>query len=212
MKINNQKGFITVDYLFALVLVSGFSFIIFALSLTLTMTETIQYVTFSAARNFYAANQNQNAQTAAAAQKYQELTTDPVLTPLLKSGWFELSAFTVGTNLPENVSDLSKIKDSGLYSRTNSTFHGAVVYFVSKVLEFNIPFYGSTVSDDLRGGTDFGAYIGSYLGREVTQDECENFLIQRWEKIKLLPTSGAAPYSDARSTQNSYLGFADNGC
>jgi hypothetical protein len=87
-----------------------------------------------------------------------------------------------------------------------------VVYFTSKVLEFNIPFYGSTANDELRGGESFGAYIGSYLGREVTQQECENQLRARWQAIKALSVPQFAPYTEAKEADDNYVGIADNGC
>jgi hypothetical protein len=211
MRIQNQQGIITVDFLFSFILVGGFAFIIFALSLTLTVAEVVQYVTFSAARNYYAASESEDAQRAAATLKFQSLVRDPAIQPLLTSGWFSVDSLPTVGNIGENFPPLSEIQNSSSYSRESSTFQGVVVYFVSKVLEFNIPFYGSTVSDDLRGGTDFGAFVGSYLGREVTQVECETFLIPRWEKIKRLPTHPAASYSEAANA-NYYLGFADNGC
>lgn len=210
--IRNSRGIITVDYLFSLVLVSGFSFIIFALSLTLTMAEVVQYVTFSSARAFYAGDLNEQKQRDAANQKFVQLTTDPAIEPLLNSGWFELGTQITGSNIPENYPPLSDLATSQGYRQDRSTFHGSLVYFISNVLDFNIPFYGSTVNDELRGGKDhFGTYIASFLGREVTQEECQLYLEERWEKIKALDTQGAAAYSNAGGNDY-YLAMADNGC
>lgn len=206
----NERGIITIDYLFALVLVAGFSFIIFAVSMTLMMSEVVQYITFASARNFFAAHNNEDAQRDAAFQKYAELKTNPVVDPLFNSGWFELdeSRMIIDTDVPSKKSDLRGYEQAP----AQNLFHGTVVWFSAKILEFNVPFYGSTVDDELRGGNEFGAYIGSYLGREVTHEECENFLTERWTKFKDLPTGGAASYSEARRTDNYYVAIADNGC
>lgn len=206
----NERGIITIDYLFALVLVSGFSFIIFALSMTLMMSEVVQYITFSSARNYFAAHNDPQAQEEAAFVKYAELRSHPVVEPLLTSGWFELdeSRMAIATDIPKMKPELQGYEQAP----TQNLFHGTVVWFSSKILEFNIPFYGSTASDELRGGNEFGAYIGSYLGREITQEECENFLTQRWDYFKNLPTGGAASYSEARRTDSYYVAIADNGC
>jgi hypothetical protein len=205
----NERGVITLDYLISLVLVSGLSFLIFALSLTLSLVETVQYVTFSSARQFFAADQNLDRQRENAALKYQSLIRNPAVAGLLGSGWYRLEAPTISSNIGSTVRPLAD------YSTTRperNLFHGTVVYFVAKVLEFNVPFFGSTVNDELRGGSEFGSYIGSYLGREVTQDECENFIIQKWERIKALQPSGPSAYQNTGQRGNAFSGIVDNGC
>lgn len=208
--INNNSGLITIDYLFALVLVAGFTFIIFALSMTLTMTEVVQYITFSSARNYYAGHIESEEQRTQAILKFNELTNNGVVSPLLNSGWFSLdrSRMAIDTNIPEKKSDLSDYQQEP----DRNLFHGTVVWFTANILEFNLPFYGSTVNDDLRGGNEFGAYIGSYLGREVTHEECENFLVNRWDFFQRLSTGGASQYSEARDGERFYVAIADNGC
>ena len=202
MMIANERGVITVDYLFAMVLVMGFSFILFALSLTLTMTEVIQYVTYSSARNFYAGNMNPQEQQSLAFIKYQSLTQNEVLEPLLNGGWFELRDVTISSDIPNNKPELADYEQDP----NQNLFHGTVVYFTSKVLDFSIPFYGDTANDDIRKQDEFGAYIGSYLGREVTQEECENLVKFRWTEIRNLDSR----YSTA--PDSNYVGIADNGC
>jgi len=211
MTIRNRRGFITIDYLFSFILIGAFSFIIFALSLTLTMAELVQYITFASARNFLAAHESPIEQQRMAFEKFQELSQSETLSPLLNSGWFELRQPTISSNVPEEVPQMADLKNSMDYRPDRSLFHGTLVYFVGHVLEFNVPFYGSTVNDELRGGEDFGTYIASYLGREVTQQECVNFQRLRWEKIRQLPVNGATAYS-AADGDNSYVGFTDNGC
>ncbi len=50
----SQSGMITVDFLFAFVLVMGFAAILFSLSMTLTVAEVTQYATYTAARAYTA--------------------------------------------------------------------------------------------------------------------------------------------------------------
>lgn len=198
----------TVDYLFALVLVSGFSFIIFAMSLSLSMVEVVQYMTFASARNYYAGGLNPQQQQDDAFIKFMALKDSDVLKPLFSSGWFDLDTkkMAIATDIPSQKPELKDYQQDP----NSNLFTGTVVWFTSKVLEFNVPFYGSTVNDDMRGGNEFGAYIGSYLGREVTQEECENFLVERWNKIKALSTGSNAPYSQVQDDE--YVAIADNGC
>src|SRR5262245_14630249 len=98
----NQRGFATVDYLFAFVLVSGFSIIVLTFSATLSMVEVVQYISFASARNFFAGNVNIARQQQMAASKFQELKANPIVQPLLTSGWFELpdDSFIVDANIP----------------------------------------------------------------------------------------------------------------
>lgn len=207
MIIANERGVITVDYIFAMFLVAGFSFITFALSLTLTMTEVVQYMTFSSARNFYAAGMDPQDQQQRAFLKFQSLQNSEVLLSLLNSGWFEVSNINIESNLPAIKPELSDYEQAP----SQNLFHGTVVYFTSNVLDFTIPLYGSTVDNDLRGQEEFGAWIGSYLGREVTQLECQNFFNFRPQNILALPTGGNAEYSQAPNFDTGLVS-PDNGC
>ena len=49
---NDEAGILTVDYLFAIILAMGFVALLFAMSLTLTVVEVVQYMTFSSARSY----------------------------------------------------------------------------------------------------------------------------------------------------------------
>ena len=208
MILRNNRGLITVDYLFSMVLVMGFTFLTFALSLTLTMAEVVQYMTYSSARNFYAAHGDPGQQAQMANAKFENLEQNEIVAPLLSGGWFELIDQTTWYDLPNLKPELSEYQGEP----NRNLFHGTVVYFTSKILDFSIPFYGSTADDDLRGQTEFGSYIGSYLGREVTEQEClKNFLERRWQEIqKLSVPNDVAPYSTVSGNQ--YIGIADNGC
>lgn len=210
----SQKGVVTIDYLFSFVLIGGFSVLVFALSLTLTVVELTQYITFASARHHYASNMDSNAQSQHGQAKFQELVSNPVFLPLIENGWFELDQNTlvVGPDIPQGREDLAAYRD--VEDRFN-LFHGTVIWFQANVLGFTIPFFGSTVLQDQQGSFDnFGAYIGSYLGRETTYLECRNFMVDRWEAIQNLPTEFGASYAEANRLvdENHYRLIMDNGC
>ena len=48
--LKNSDGILTFDYMFAIVLAGGFMVILFSLSMTLSMVDVVQYMTFSSAR------------------------------------------------------------------------------------------------------------------------------------------------------------------
>lgn len=207
----NQRGMITVDFLFALVLVMGFSAILFAISLSLTVAEITQYVTFAAARNYMAGNitrvgEGPTSQEGAAKLKYLQLINSPVLAPLYSNGWFGIDA------QPE-IGDISRVipqyQEQG---NSSAQFWGVMTRFTAKMLEFEIPFYGSTNPTGDGTGSAFWTYLGSYLGREVTTQECILFMNNRWIAIRDLPaTGGAQPYS-THAKGGGYVSYDDNGC
>ena len=86
-----SKGFVTIDFMFAIVI--GFSMVIlvFAMTLTLSVVEVAQYVVYSAARAQSAGNVNPEAQVKAARDKYKSLIEDEVLEGLFSGPFFEIS-------------------------------------------------------------------------------------------------------------------------
>lgn len=205
MKRLNQRGMITVDFIFALVLVLGFSALLFSLSITLTVAEVTQYITFASARNYMAAHVNPDLQRQTAQQKYMNLLGQPVLNKFFVNGWFQVSA-------EPDVGDISRIIEG--YNRGNTDpnkFWGVGTQFTALMLDFSIPFYGSTTNDG-RGGTGFRTYLGSYLGREVTSSECLAFMSQRWRAIRALPVSSGLVGYSSNTGENGYFNYEDNGC
>lgn len=201
---NNQRGMISVDFIFAFVLVLGFSAILFALSLTLTVAEVTQYITFASARNYFSAHVSPGQQEALAQVKYRQLLDHPVFTKLFSGNWFQVD------NAPL-LGDMTK--QGPQYQPTSGNlFIGAGTVFTARMLEFEIPFYGSTNPGGDGSGSGFNTFIGSYLGREVSTFECNQFVSQRWKQILALPApSGVAPYTSF-TNENGYYAYDDNGC
>jgi hypothetical protein len=196
--ISNQSGFITLDYIFAIVLVFGFTAILFSLTLTLTTAEITQYMAYSAARNYHAAHIRPSEQERTANEKYQQLLNHPVIAPLFKNGWFEVPEEIT----PQDYSDL--YPEDPLLS---SIYIGVRVDFVANMLDFEIPFYGSTTNDKT-SSEGFKATLTSYLGREPSINECIfNFVKDRWKKIRQLDNR----YNQF-TKESGYAEIIDNGC
>jgi hypothetical protein len=195
----NQAGFITIDFIFAVVLIFGLTALLFCVSLTLTTAEIVQYITFAAARNYVASHLDEDHQKQRAKAKYQELLSNKVFAPLFKNGWFEISdAPTVG--------DITQtIQEYAPTSPDPNLFWGAGTNFTAKILNFNIPLFGSSDPDGT-GGSDFKTFMGSYLGRDVTQAECMDLVGRRWTAILGLGNG----YGGA--SQANYVVMADDGC
>jgi hypothetical protein len=208
----NQKGMVTVDYLVAMVLVAGFSGLILALSVTLTVVETVQYITYSSARNFFAGNIDPAAQFEAGREKFNLLVSDPVVTPLFRNKWFQLrtaGAETIGSLATSGSSDFDQYRNE---PDNLNFFHGTAVSITLNALDINIPLFGSTAETEQGGKKkNFFTYIGSYLGRETTFEECENFMTRRASTIKSLPSSGGARQFSTLNGAAVYIP-SDNGC
>lgn len=197
--LKNQRGILTVDFMFSIVLILGLSGLLFVLCFSLSVASVTQYVTFAAARNYAVGHLTLDLQMQRANAKYDELVNNPVLKPLYSNGWFAVDARPgVGdhTKLVPGYADASQ----GV-----NKFWGASTTFTAKVLAFTIPFFGSTTPDGDDSGEGFKTILGSYLGRENTAEECLAFTAQRWNKIKTL--------GNGYGTQaGKYYPQADDGC
>ena len=200
----NQKGFITVDFIFTMVLILGLTSLLFVLTFTLTIASVTQYITFASARNYVVAHLDQEQQNNRAIAKYKELTNLPVFKPLYNNGWFKIDA-------EPNVGDHTKIVgDFASHAGDSNQFYGVGTGFTAAVLEFKIPIFGSTQPDGDGSGEGFKTYIGSYMGREPTTDECLKFTSARWSAIRNM-TGGGSSYS-TNTTAQGYYTMTDDGC
>lgn len=205
-RLRNERGIMTVDFIFGMVLVLGFTVLLFSLSMTLTMVEVTQYITFSAARNYGFANISQAEQESAGAQKFGQLISHPTFAPMYRNGWFVLQEQPdighIGSQFPEYEANLSD----------KNMFHGVGTQFTAKMLDFKIPFYGSTSNIDGGGESGFKSYIASYTWREVTDQECNDFEIARWPAIAALRSqTGGSGYATHSSLAKAFP-IPDNGC
>jgi hypothetical protein len=200
----NQRGFLTIDFIFAMVMIIGFTALLFVVSFTLSVVSVTQYVTFAAARNYSAAHLDKQQQLARAEAKFDELIGNKIFKPLYKNGWFAL-----GT--PFTGDQTTVVPGYDTATQGVNEFWGTGVDFTAKILDFHIPFFGDSAPDSDGSGSGFKTYIGSYLGREPTADECLQFTAQRWQAIRNLQVQNGAAYSQGTSTQG-YFPIADDGC
>ncbi|OQW51137.1 MAG: hypothetical protein A4S09_10575 [Proteobacteria bacterium SG_bin7] len=198
----NERGFLTLDFIFALVIVVGFSIVLFAISFTLSIVEITQYISFSSARSYYAGHLTPNDQIQLGIKKYQELLDQPAFKPLFRpGGWFELQT-------PDGaVGDYNRIYTSkGARSTTSGfTYFGSRIKLIANIMDLRFPIIGAT-SD--RPGA-FSANVASYISREPTEQECrDNFEVQRYLQILSLSSVYQAPGNDGKA----YVPMMDNGC
>lgn len=191
--LKNNRGMLTLDFIFASLLMFAFCAILFAFSITFTAVNIAQYSTFASARAYFAAHKNEDEQQKQGQNKFQQLirNADAPLGNYFKNGWFELGDI----KLSDFSSEYSEQPDS-------ETFVGARVSFIAKILNMKIPLLGSTADDDL------SANISSYLMREPTEEECKDFVDQRFNKIQTLKSG----FSNGFVQPTQYLSMMDDGC
>lgn len=195
--ITNQRGILTVDFIFAFLLVWGLTMmVVFRLTLTLSVVEVVQYMSFATARSFFAGHHTLADQIARGENKFASLKEHPVLNPLFSNGWFEIKEVKV-----EDFT--SEYAGTSQTDPLNSMFAGVRVLFLPIVLDFEIPGIGATVEEH---NDPFNTKIASYLGREPTDEECTQFNSQRFRGILKLG------YQDALVQSQEVRNMEDNGC
>ncbi len=186
--INNQSGALTLDFIFAFVLVLSMTFLLGIFSFSLSVIEGIQYLTFSSSRAYYAANVTERDQRKAAQDKFDELSKTGSYRKLLKKDWFNVTVDSIG--------DAGRVYES---TSSRDVFTGVRAKVVVGLLNQNLPIFGTTEAD-----TPFVTYVTSFIGRESSVEECMNVVKRRLEAIARV---GGYPVNPAN-----YTAFDDNGC
>lgn len=198
---NNKRGFITIDFIFAMFVSFGLVVILFAMTFTLSVVEITQYIAFAASRAHSAGHVSVNDQAELAFKKYQELTTNKVLAPLYSNGWFTISK-------PDQMQIKSGNGDTfdNEYGdeKKYAPFIGVRFNLSAHVLNIKFPLLGSQDDDD------FSLRIASFLIREPTSEECQKFMetSSRFKAIMDLdPRFNSVP-----GVSTKYIPMEDNGC
>ena len=145
--IKSQSGFVTAEFMFAVVIAFGMTILTFAFTFTLSTVEVTQYVLFSAARAHSAANYDKESQQKQARLKYTSLVKSKVLSPLFNNGWFEIAK-------PEQIEIRSG--DGVNFEREYSTstgdsrhnMQGVRGFITAKILQMRLPMIGDITPDD----------------------------------------------------------------
>lgn len=193
--LKNNKGILTLDFIFAMLIMFAFSAILFAFSITFTAVEIAQYTTFAASRAYFAANKNSDDQETAGSNKFNELINaeKAPLGTLFKNGWFTLTPVMFSNFNEDYGADTDSDQD---------TFVGARTTLTAKILQIRIPLLGSTTEEDL------SAQVNSYLMREPTEEECKDFVTNRFSHFVALDSR----FSSSFVMESSYAIIMDDGC
>ena len=199
------RGSLTVQFLLGFILILSFVLLFSAMTLTLTVSEITQYITYASSRTLFLGDGTKNIQQQNAREKYSYLVENQ-----------HLSKFFTGSNklfeIEETGGDLMPGTGLGLNPQFSPSlevpylFYGVWTKFIPKILEVDT-LWGSTEEE----AAFFETVIGSYLGREPTKLECEEFIKKRWEFIAT--KQGSMIPSPVVDPSSSYTeDFGDNGC
>ncbi len=186
--LNSQKGLLTLDFLFASVMIFAFSAILFSFAMTLSVVEVVQYVSYAAARNYNLGHLDEDRQKERARQKFNQLISNPAIVPMLNNGWF-----TVGEV------QIDDFNDEYQPNPDSDNFVGVRIPFSAPILYKRIPMLGTTGSDQ----DSFRTNIQSFLAREPSFRECQAFMSQRAQQMAALGFS---------FDTNAVAIIMDNGC
>jgi hypothetical protein len=211
--IANNCGFISADFIFALVIAMGLSMVLFVMTFTFSVAEVSQYIVFSASRAHAGAHADQTQQEKMGKDKFAELMANKTIAPLFKAdGWFVLNNLDIrggGTSGKDYNSEYAGYKSSGGdYGRI--PFVGVRADFEPKLLTVRVPFMGTTANPT---GNGYKAKLTAFLIREPSQKECKGQVDVRYRAILELDQryKGSGTVS-ALNGVTKYVSMEDNGC
>ena len=206
----NNRGIITLPFLLVLVIILFFSLSFLMLSMTLTHVTITQYMTYSSARKLSLAGISQSEQLGVAKIHYEKL----------RAQFFNPSAYT-GTGdwflIDPNIDD-KRIEDAvqhfyeNVGAEKNETrdpsFYGITAGFTPQALNLKIPF----LMEDGSAEITQPIAISSFLGREPSKEECNEFHKARRGAIKALCSSGCPHIEEPILPEVTNGSLGDNGC
>lgn len=209
-RFKSQRGVLAIDFIFALTLGMGFAVVFLIFTLSLSLVEVAQYISFSSSRAFMAAHETPNDQMGRGRSKFNQLRNRPVFRAVFRPTWFQLGSIEFG--------DFNGAEETGVFRGFNDEFRpdplaqvfiGVRIPSRIRLLSFNWLGFGPSTSDPDTGV----ANIQSFLGREVSTTECrEIFNRQRFNKLISSPQASHFQAAQPSSGSFSTALITDNGC
>ena len=198
----SQAGFLTVDFMLAMIVTLGCMLLLMKVSLSLVTVQMAQYVAFAVARAQSASDITADDQKVAGLLKYKNLLKKRDI-----ASGFLLPGQTVSKDA--EIRDLSDLFPPAPGSDGNAEAGlpawGARIEVTLQQLTF-IPFLGKTRDSE----DEYKANVNAMLFREPSQQECQAFFgPNRYEKILSLD---AARFGKAGAGLQNYVPMEDSGC
>jgi hypothetical protein len=211
--LSSEAGVVTTDFIFSFFLAFMFVAFLFAMCFSFTVIEVGQYITYSATRAAIPSHVNFQKQKERADFKRDQLLSHPILSPLFRNGWFELTPLDI--RLGENSTDVYEQEYDQKRFGLNSTYvipaAGVRLNLRAKILELNLGPLGKIESES---GNGFNLTLASLLFREPNQDDCQTMIRGRYQLLIQSPNQpGPTPYQQLGGPLvNQYVPMEDSGC
>jgi uncharacterized membrane protein len=166
--LRSNSGLISIDFIFGFLLSFAFLMIFFALAYSLTIVEVVQYIAFASSRTYMASDVSDVEQTTNAQAKANKLKA--LFLKHMDNSWFVMGS--------ENGAVLQIAKTD---PDAKEFAIGVHIPLTLKLLDFKIPFFGSTKLTN--PGQGFQTTLSSYLITEPTEKEINLFNDKRYEQI-----------------------------
>ncbi len=204
-----SAGFTSVDFLFSMVLGSGLVLLLVALTSTLSIIQVAQYMAFSTARAHAAGHETLAQQKDLGTQKFKSFfdrSKNPVLSNLLSNEWFKIDSNSLDLRSGADGKDFNA--EYGVDESKKALPNIGVRFQISApVLEFKIPFVGSTARDQ-----GYKSFITGFIFREPSSEECRLQMKARYDAIIRLDSRFGRIATESDVKPSSYMPMEDNGC
>lgn len=207
---NRNKGFITGEFIFSMVLAAGISAVLFAVTYTLSVIEITQYISFTSARAMISSNATVEDQVQAAQDKYKSIINQKALKGLF---FGDGSLFALSSDPDVRVGgasdkDFSESYRDGQSNTDRVAFTGVRAELTPKIMNLKIAFLGST--SETGEASEFATRLTTILTRESSAKECMDLYVnRRYEAIGIM-TDRFKQYGTQGATD--YVPLEDNGC
>lgn len=181
--IKNNRGILTAEFIFSMVLASIMIIILLATTATLSVIEISQYIAFSVARSYSVASLNESVQDTNAHAKFTELVSNKVLAPLFNpdSGLFTLSNLDLKNGGGDSNVGNNIFSDYYTSDPEKLPFTGVRLTLTATLLKRKFPLLGSTTN----GSQDnLSTYITAFLFNEPNTENCRgqmNSIYLKWQ-------------------------------
>lgn len=203
-KIRNQKGFLSADFLFSLIIGITVSMMLFAVCFTFSAIEVAQYMAYATARSYNVGHDDVDKQQEMARNKFEYLMTKTYMGNFFGGDWFELKNLQIKTGL--NGDQFSEYT----YKENRVPQTGVRLDFVAKIMSFKVSFLGNSSED---ADKTFSARVTGLLFREPSSSECRDQMKGQARGRAIIQLDSRYSVLDSAGGSNpKYFGLEDNGC
>lgn len=203
----NQRGFLTIEFAFSMLMSVGLSVIFFVLAFTLSSAFVAQYIGYAVGRIYSGGHISVSEQESLARKKFSKIMATPGMGKLFSKDWvtlgYDRQPFRSGVN--GEVFD----EYDGNPEGTRLATTGVRLVFTTKMFNLKLGPLGSTNPQD----EPFSAKITGFMVRNPTTEECQKFMSTVNRHRALIEIDDRfKTYDPSPGSNQKYFPMEDNGC